>query len=346
MTRKSGLPTNVTEFKDRHGNWHLRYRKQGRPTYYFQHKFGTEEFRAELDQLRAGETPAQKAERSALRAKPGSFSALIAVYYGTPAYTGLAPSSKKTYRSTLERFREKHGEKQVATIERKHIKAIIGAMAETPAAANKLLDKLRILMALALDEGWRKDNPTIGLKGYSKKTDGFHTWTEDEIEKYEQRHPIGTKARLAFDLMLYTGQRRSDMIKMGRQHVSAGRIHVRQKKTGAMLSLPIHPNLAKSIAAAPTGDLTFLVTEYGRPVSAAGIGNKMRDWCDEAGLPNCAAHGLRKAAARRMAEAGASNQQIKAVTGHTTDTEVARYTAAADQAKLADQAIVALGKRY
>lgn len=261
------------------------------------------------------------------------------MYYGTPAYTGLADSSKKTYRSTLERFRTAHGAKPVATIERKHIKAILGAMAATPAAANKLLDKLHILMALALDEGWRKDDPTVGIKAYSRKTEGFHTWSEDEIAQYEAKHPVGTRARLAFDLMLYTGQRRSDMIRMGRQHVTAGRIRVKQQKTGAVLSLPMHPSLVASIAAAPTGDLTFLVTEAGKAFSAAGIGNRVRDWCDAAELPHCTAHGLRKAAARRLAEAGASNQQIKAVTGHTTDVEVARYTAAADQARLADGAI-------
>lgn len=341
MGKSSGLPRNVSEFRDRHGNWHLRYRAKGAPTYYFKAKPGTEEFRAELDACRAG-TPMAKVERTSAQTKPGSISALIAMYYGTPAYTGLAPSSKKTYRSTLERFRIAHGQKQVATIERKHIKAILGGMAPTPAAANKLLDRLHTLMALAIDEGWRKDDPTQGVKGYSKKTEGFHTWTEAEIAQYEATHPVGSKARLAFDLMLYTGQRRSDMIRMGRQHVAAGRIRVKQQKTGAVLSLPMHLNLVASIAAAPTGDLTFLVTEFGKAFSTAGIGNKVRDWCNAAGLPHCTAHGLRKAAARRLAEAGASNQQIKAVTGHTTDVEVARYTAAADQAKLADQAMASL----
>lgn len=341
MGKANGLPRNVSEFRDRHGKWHLRYRAKGASTYYFKAKPGTEEFRAELEACRAG-TPITKPERTSQQTKPGSFSALIAMYYGTPSYAGLAPSSKKTYRSTLERFREAHGAKMVATIERKHIKAIIGSMAATPAAANKLLDKLHILMALALDEGWRKDDPTAGVKGYSKKTEGFHTWTEDEIAQYESKHPLGSKARLAFDLMLYTGQRRSDMIRMGRQHVAGGRIRVKQQKTGAMLSLPMHPSLVASIEAAPTGDLTFLVTEYGKPFSTAGIGNKMRDWCNAAELPHCTAHGLRKAAARRLAEAGATNQQIKAVTGHVTDTEVGRYTAAADQAKLADQAMETL----
>lgn len=342
MGKANGLPRNVTEFKDRHGNWHLRYRAKGAPVHYFKSKPGTEEFRAELEACRAG-TVVSKPERTSAQTKPGSISALIAMYYGTPAYTGLAASSKKTYRSTLERFRVAHGAKQVATIERKHIKAILGAMADRPAAANKLLDKLRILMALALDEGWRKDDPTQGVKGFREKTEGFHTWTEAEIAQYEAKYPIGTRARLALDLMLYTGQRRSDMVKMGRQHVDGQRIRVRQQKTRAPLSIPMHPKLITSIAAMPASDLTFLLTEHGKPFSANGIGNKMRGWCDGAELPQCTAHGLRKAAARRMAEAGCTNAMIKSITGHTTDAEVARYIAEASQITLSDQALTALG---
>ncbi|KFL24956.1 hypothetical protein JP74_22030 [Devosia sp. 17-2-E-8] len=345
MGKRNGLPPNVSEFKDRHGNWHVRYRAKGAPTHYFEHKPGTEEFRAELEACRAGTPPLLKI-KSGARTKPGSISALIALYYSTAEYTGLADSSKKTYRNTLERFREAHGTKMVATLERKHIKAIIGGMSETPAAANKLLDKIHILMALAVDEGWRKDDPSLGIKGYSKKTEGFHTWTEDEIAAYCAKHQRGTKPRLALDLMLYTGQRRSDAVPMGKQHFERGRVRVRQLKTGEVVSIRVHPELQATIeaskAAGIVGDLAFLVTDYGLPFSINGFGNKMREWCDEAGLPQCSSHGLRKAAARRLAEAGCTNQQIKAITGHTTDTEVARYTAAANQQLLADQAMAAI----
>lgn len=342
MSKRNGLPDNVTEFRDRHGKWRLRYRAKGAPTYYFTGRPGSEEFRAELEACRAG-TPQAKVERTSAKTKPGSFAALISMYFGTPQFTGLKASSKKTYRATLERFRKAHGEKLVATIERKHIKAIIGAMADRPAAANKLLAHMHILMHLALDEGWRKDDPTVGIKGYSKKTEGFHTWTEDEIAQYERKHPSGSKARLALSLMLYTGQRRSDARLIGRQHLDNGRIRVKQTKTGAMLSIPIHPKLAIELETAPKDGMTYLLTEFGEPFSAAGIGNKMRDWCDAAELPQCSAHGLRKAAARRMAEAGCTNSQIKAITGHVTDAEVNRYTAAANQITLSDQAMQALG---
>lgn len=338
---KHGLPPNVTEFQDRHGKWRMRFRAKGRPTYYFKAKPGTDEFRVELEACRsdAALTPMG----SDRRAEIGTIAALITLYYGTPAFTGLAASSKKTYRSTLERFKEAHGSKRVASLERRHIKAIIGAMASKPAAANKLLDKLKLLMSLAVDEGWRKDDPTLGVRGFSQKTEGFHTWSEEEIEIYERRHPVGSTARLALALMLYTGQRRSDAVKMGMQHLDGSRIKVTQQKTGAQLSIPVHPDLEEILSVVPRDRFTFIVTERGRPFSAAGFGNKMRDWCDQAGLTHCSAHGLRKAAARRLAEAGCTNQQIKAITGHTTDSEVARYTAAANQQILADQAIAAIG---
>ena len=104
------------------------------------------------------------------------------------------------------------------------------------------------------------------------------------------------------------------------------------------MSLPIMHGLAQSILATPTVGAIFVVTEFGKQFSVKGFGNKFRQWCDEAGLPNCSTHGLRKAAARRFVEAGCSNQEIKAWTGHTTDHESARYTAAADQRTLSDTA--------
>lgn len=340
MNRKR-LPKYVSEFEDRHGKVRVRFRRKGQPDHYFTTVPWTPEFMVEYQAcLEGAALPAMNIGAS--RTKPGTMSALIAAYYGTPEFTGLRDSTKATYRGILERFREQHGEKRVATIERKHIKAIIGAMAETPSAANNLLDRIKALMGLALDIGMRKDDPTVRLRGFRVQGEGFHTWTEDEIGRFEQRHPLGTKARLALALMLYTGQRRSDAVTMGWQHVSGNRIEVCQQKTSARLSIRMHRNLQAVLAATPRENLTFLVTEYGKPFRPAGFGNWFRERCDEAGLPQCSAHGLRKAASRRLAEAGCSNQQIKAITGHKTDKEVSRYTAAADQGMLADQAMDAM----
>lgn len=344
MPKKSGLPPNVTEYQDRHKNWHLRYRKRGQQTYHFQHKFGSKEFWEELDACRTGKA-APKIEAGAGRIKQGSLSALIAMYYGSPEFLGLKDSTRAGYKGVLERFRLVYGEGLVSDLTRSGIKDILGTMADRPSAANHLLDRLKALMRFAIDAGWRNDDPTQLVRGYRVDGEGFHTWNEEEIGKYETRHPTGSKARLAMALMLYAGQRRSDVVLMGRQHLEDGgkRIRVKQQKTGAMLSIPIHPALAAEIAQLPDGQLTFLITEYGKPHSAKGFGNWMKKRTTEAGLPECSSHGLRKAAARRLAEAGCSNQQIKAITGHKTDREVSRYTAAADQIRLSDQAMDALG---
>jgi integrase len=108
-------------------------------------------------------------------------------------------------------------------------------------------------------------------------------------------HKTDTKARLAFALLLHTGQRRSDVVKMGRPHIKQGRLMVRQTKTGASVSIPINMELQSALNAMPGDNLTLLLTEFGKPFTSNGFGNWFRARCDEAGLPQCSAHGLRKA---------------------------------------------------
>jgi site-specific recombinase XerD len=132
---------------------------------------------------------------------------------------------------------------------------------------------------------------------------------------------------------------------MGRHHVRNGVVQVRQQKTGAMLAIPVHPALQAVLAAASSEHLTFLVTEYGKPFTAAGFGGWFRDRCNEAALPKqCAFHGLRKAAGRQLAEAGCSANVIAAILGHTTLREVERYTRAAEQQRLARIGMAAIIK--
>lgn len=199
---------------------------------------------------------------------------------------------------------------------------------------------MRGLLVFAKAIGLRSDDPTIGIKAPKAKSTGFHSWTEEEIAQFEERHAIGTKPRLAMALLLYTAQRRSDVVRMGRQHVKNGVMHIRQQKTGTELDIPLHPELRPIINASDTTGLTFLLTEKGAPFTAAGFGNWFRDQCNAAGLPkHCAAHGLRKAACRRLAEAGCTAPQIAAISGHRSLLEVQRYIEAAEKAKLARAAM-------
>jgi integrase len=211
------------------------------------------------------------------------------------------------------------------------------------AAGRNFLKAIRGLMRLAVAVGYRRDDPTQGVTTIKTKSDGYHSWTEEEIATYEAAHPIDSRARLAFTLLLYTGQRRGDVIGMGRQHVRDGRVHLRQQKTRRELAIAIHPHLQAVPDANTKDNMTFLVTSFGKPFTPGGFGNWFRDRVREAGLPeHCAAHGLRKAAARRLAEAGCSAPQIAAVTGHRSLREVERYIEAAAQMTLGDDAITSL----
>lgn len=186
------------------------------------------------------------------------------------------------------------------------------------------------------------DNPSRNVRKFSSRTEGFHSWNETEVADFEAIHKPGSRAHLALSLLLYTGQRRSDVVRMGWQHFNGDLISVVQDKTGAKLKIPIHPKLAAAIGTMPRKNMTFLLTEAGAPFSAAGFGNWFRERCNEAGLQHCSAHGLRKACATRLANAGCTPEQIKAITGHKTLSEVARYTIAADQERNAKQALANL----
>jgi len=196
-------------------------------------------------------------------------------------------------------------------------------------------------MKFAIDAGWRSDDPTLRIKTFPEHE--FHTWTEDEIAQYEDRWPIGSRERTAYALHLYTGQRRADVARMAWTDVAGNAINVVQAKTGARLTIPLHPNLSAALRAWPRNNVVMLTTAFNKPFTYAGYGNMMADAIAAAGLPDrCVLHGLRKAAARRLAEAGCTEKEIAAVTGHTTLKEVARYTRAADQKRLAAGAVAKL----
>ena len=331
-------PKFVQGFIDRHGKARFYFRRAGFKAVALPGLPWSPEFMAAYEKALAG----QPAQLGSDRVKPGTIRALASSYYNSIAFRSMRPTTQSVYRNIIDRFcREKdreghpHGDKRVATLHREHIVKLMAARADKPESANGLRKALRAIMKHAFETGLRADDPTRDVKAIRVKSDGYHSWTDDEIAQFERRHPIGSRARLALALLLYTGQRRSDVVRMGRQHIRDGVIEVKQAKTGAELSLPVHPTLAAIIAETPSDHLTFLTTQFGQPFKAAGFGNWFRERCDEVGLKRCSAHGLRKAAARRLAEAGCTEHEIAAITGHASLREVARYTKAADQKRLA-----------
>jgi integrase len=281
------------------------------------------------------------------RTKPGTINALVVALYCSTEFQGWSPETQRTRRNILERFREQHGDKTVANLQPKHVADMIAAKAATPAAARNFKKTLAALMKFAVTQGIRNDNPVTGVSAPKIKGEGFITWSEEHIAKFEAWHSIGTRARLAFGLLLYSAQRRGDVVRMGRQHIRNGLLAVRQNKTGTVLQIPVHPALQAIIDADQGNQLTFLVTSFGKPFTSAGFGNLFRSWCNEAGLPRqLSAHGLRKAACRRLAEAGCSANQIMAISGHRSLSEAEKYVRAADQVRLAQAAMATISKSF
>ena len=337
LKTRSGLPRHCSWNADRHGTRRVRFREAGFTTYLTGIPW-SEDFMRQYAAALEGVT-AQAAEIGASRTKAGTINALCVSYYRSPDFRSLKLSTQAMRRNIVENFRNKHGDKPVKLLGRAHIKDMIGAKADTPHAANNLLKVLRVLLGHAVSIDLIDNNQAIGVKKYRVSGDGFHSWSEDEIARFENRHPIGSRPRLALALGLYTAQRKGDVVKMGWQQLKDNAISLRQEKTDTALMIPVHPDLALVLASAPRSHLTFLTTERGAPFTAAGFGNWFRDRCNEAALPQCSFHGLRKAAATRLANAGCSSDQIRAITGHLSLAEVAHYTRAADQKRLAQQAM-------
>ena len=328
------MPKYTQAFIDRHGTARFYFRKAGSKQVPLPGLPWSPQFMAAYEGALEGQAP--PIEIGASRTKPGTINALVVSYFNSMAFQALAPETRRTRRNILERFRAEHGDKRSALLKREHVNVMFAKKSATRFAARNWLKTVRALMQFAVAEGLLTADPTAGIKNLSGKTDGFRTWNEDDIAAFEARHPIGTRERLALALLLNTAQRRGDVVQMGRQHIRNGAIEVKQQKTGTKLAIPIHPDLQAVLDATPSDHLTFLTTSFGKPFAAAGFTNWFREACDAAGLPRgTSAHGLRKAACRRLAEAGCSANVIAAISGHKSLNEVERYTIAANQERMA-----------
>lgn len=334
----------IQSFKDRHGHVRRYFRRPGQKLVALPGQPGSKAFMDAYQAALAG-SEAPSAPIGSSRTQPGSLSALIVAYYQSSDFTRLRPITQSTYRNVIERIRDEHGDKPVAKLESHHIRRMLDERAATPGAANNYLKSLRTLMTFAVQRGWRRDNPTTTVRRVKTRPGGYRAWTESDIALFAARWPSGSKPRLALALLLYTAQRRADVIAMGRQHIRDGRIYLRQQKTGTALAIPIHPDLARELEFLPRDQLTFLQTQAGSPFTAPGFTNWFVERARMAGLPSRSSpHGLRKAAARRLAEAGCTAHEIMAITGHLSLNQVAPYTATADQERLATTAIESMRK--
>jgi integrase len=361
---KSGLPIYCGFNYDHHGKRRVRFRKGGFTTYLTGIPW-SEPFMRDYATALEGQK-AQANNIGADQTLPNTLGALVKAYLD-PASTSLfktrAAETRRTQRNILENFAEEYGHKplyrtdrngrQIMLLMPEYMQAIVNGKALTPFAQRNFLNTVGVMFRWAKREGRIPFDPTAGVTREKVKTSGYPSWSESETQRFEQHYPVGSKPRLAFGLLLYTGQRRGDVVKLGRHHIQPdpqwehGALVLDQEKTKggeeAHVEIPVHPKLHEIIEATPTvGVKTFLVTHFGKPYTAPGFGNWFRELCDAARCHGVSAHGLRKATARRLAEIGCTEHQIAAITGHATLKEVQRYTRAADRKRLGREAMTKL----
>jgi len=274
--------------------------------------FGTPEFDIEYQSALSG-APRQSKKGPIV----GSLAWLIGRYRETAAWQGYSLATRRQRENIFKHVIATAGTEAASRITRAVVVAGRDRRAARPAAARHFLDAMRGLFAWAVEAQHVKHNPTAGLNDpVRKKGSGFRVWTEDEVQKYERRWPLGTRERVWLDVLLYTGLRRGDAVRLGRQHVRGGIATLKVQKSGYLIevALPILPVLQKTLDAGPCGDLAFIAGARGAPLTKESFGNLFREACKKAGVPG-RAHGLRKLGATRAANNGATVHELQALFG-------------------------------
>jgi integrase len=332
-------PLHLQRHVTRHGRavWYVRVARGSRIR--IRAPFGSPEFddeyQAAVKALRGG-----KPQRQDSGTPIGSLAWLVDRYRETGAWTGLSLATRRQRENILKHVLESAGRQPVTKITKATIVAGRDRRAkDAPFQARHFLDTMRGLFRWAVEAGLVKIDPTAGVSDPTLPTsDGFAVWTEDDVAAYQKRWPIGTRQRVWLDVLLYTGLRRGDAVLLGRQHVRDGAATIKTEKTDTEVTLPILPVLAETLAAGPCGDLQFIANVNGRPFTKESFGNAFADACRKAGISK-SAHGIRKLAATRAANAGATEAQLKAIFGWTNSKMPTLYTRAANNRRLAKDAM-------
>lgn len=316
--------------RNRHGTWCWYVRKGSKRTR-LPDEYGTEEFWAAYDAAVAGE-PLKVSS-----AKSGTLKWLVEKYKTGGDFLSLKESSRAARDRFLQQSVKLSGGVMFAKIGRKHIMSAMDDRAKTPHEANNFLTTMRKLFAWAKDHEHVTVNPCDGVTPFKAKIVGHPTWTVDLVEQYRAHHAVGTNARLAIDMLLFTGLRRADLIRVGKQHFKDGVLSIRTGKTGSMVYITVFPELQASIDATPTGDLTLLLAQKGKPFQHP---NAFTHWfqkrCEEARIPaGYSAHGLRKAGATIAANAGAPAHELMAMYGWSRISMAEVYTKETNKVRLA-----------
>jgi integrase/recombinase XerD len=356
----------INSYYDARGKLRHTFRRKGHKRVTIKGRPGSPEFMATYHAL-VEQTGGSHAEIGASRTVAGTVDAVAVAYYRHDDFRkALAKATQPAWRNIIDRFREfttpngrRYGENRFATIQKKSITAFLEG--KTANAQRNSLKAIRSFIRFAISQGELNADPTEGVKPLKSgtKSKGHMTWLEPQIAQYRKHHQLGSVARLALELLLNIAARRHDAHQIGDQHVRDGKLswrpHKTLRSTGKLLTIRILPSLRAALDAIPdtareVGVLAFLVNDYGKAFgSAAAFGNKFADWCRAAGLQpvlcddgrtrNYRAHGLRKAALRTLAHAGATGVELMAVSGHSSLDQVQEYLDEVDQVMMADSAL-------
>ena len=327
----------------RHGKtaWYF-WRGEGHRRIRIRGDYGSTEFLTEYMAALAGHAPAAPAK---IKEEPESLAWLIGRYRETSEWSGLSEATRRQRDNIFHRSIRSSGDRPYRSMTITSVTETLNKMRDRPSAANNFLTTFRNLFAWAIRVKLADADPTAHVKYVKRpKRGGFPQWTEEDIAQFERHWPIGTRERLAFSVLLYTGLRRGDAARLGKQHIRDGRIRIVTEKTGEVVSIPVSPLLASVVEASQTGDLVIVPTHEGEPFTKEGFGNWFGKAARSAGIrKNC--HGLRKAAATRLAEAGATIPEMNAVFGWRGTAMASLYTEKANREILADNAAAKMGNK-
>lgn len=330
MPRK--LPLYVTKSKTRHGKW----------VFYF--RIG----KGKRTRLPAPNDPSFKAAyRAALTG--GAPLPVPKVYENTlqwlwerytsesAKWAGYSAATQKQQRLIMEKVLKANARSALSTFTQDVIQAGIDRRHETPALAANFLKVMRGMFGWARRMRLVDADPTIGVELPTYKSGGFPAWKIEDVVAFRNAHAIGTPERLAMELMLLAGLRRSDVVVVGLQHIQGRVLSIDTAKTGARITVELSDDLFEAIEATPRRGLHLVESSLGRPFTKESFGNWFRDRCNDAGVKK-SAHGLRKLSATLAAEGGAATHQLLAQYGWTNISTAEIYTKGVDRKRLGIEA--------
>lgn len=327
---RTRLPPFVYRERTRHGRFATYFRRGKGPRTRLP-EYGSEGFQ---DAYSAALTQGVSTPDPRRKARAGSLAWLVARYRESSSYLGLSMATRKQRDNIFKGVIETAGHESFTKVTKATINRGKEKRAATPAQARNFLDAMRGLFKWAEQAEMVATNPTVGVENPPRpKGDGFAPWNDSDVAAYEARWGAGTKERVWLHVLLYTGLRRGDAVRIGRQHVRNGVATIRTEKTGTEVDITILPPLAATLLVGPTGDLAFIAGAEGQPLTKETFGNYFREACNAAGVRK-SAHGVRKLSATRVAEAGATVAELEAMFGWEGGSMASLYTKSANRKRL------------